>query len=336
MSNVSTSPHLSTSSVAAKLDPQRAARHPHSAWLWIMLLGAGMLLGAVLVGLIAFTSVTPPYDQAFVRLTSLQLAAVNPHLLPFMAHDRVTLAGTMLSLGVIYGQLALHAMSKGEHWAMWVVLVSGGVGFASFFLFLGFGYFDPLHAIVTSVLFLYFLLGLRAWFKENRVQAVSCLWERPDRPGPLWGQVLLLLAGLGMSAAGMVIAVLGATTVFVPEDFVFLQTTSTGLHAVNSHLIPLIAHDRAGFAGALLADGLGILLMVLWGFRPEARWLWWTLLGAGLCVCVPAVGIHLLVGYTSFSHLAPVLSGAFLYSLGLIFSYSFLHRNSEAFQESRK
>ncbi len=168
------------------------------------------------------------------------------------------------------------------------------------------------------------------------MQAVSCLWERPDRPGPLWGQVLLLLAGLGMSAAGMVIAVLGATTVFVPEDFVFLQTTSTGLHAVNSHLIPLIAHDRAGFAGALLADGLGILLMVLWGFRPEARWLWWTLLGAGLCVCVPAVGIHLLVGYTSFSHLAPVLSGAFLYSLGLIFSYSFLHRNSEAFQESRK
>ncbi len=93
------------------------------------------------------------------------------------------------------------------------------------------------------------------------MQAVSCLWERPDRPGPLWGQVLLLLAGLGMSVAGTVIAVLGATTVFVPEDFVFLQTTSTGLHAVNSHLIPLIAHDRAGFGGALLADGLGILLI---------------------------------------------------------------------------
>src|SRR6266568_8135355 len=160
MCNVRTSPHLSTPAGAPKLDAQRVARHRHTAWLWIMLLGTGMLLGAVLVGLVAFTSVTLPYDQAFVRLTSWQLAAVNPHLLPFMAHDRVTLAGTMLSLGVIYGQLALHALSNREHWAMWTVLVSGGVGFASFFLFLGFGYLDPLHAIVTAVLFLYFLLGL--------------------------------------------------------------------------------------------------------------------------------------------------------------------------------
>ena len=35
---------------------------------------------------------------------------------------------------------------------MVAVLTSAFVGFASFFLFLGFGYLDPLHAFVTAVL----------------------------------------------------------------------------------------------------------------------------------------------------------------------------------------
>src|ERR1051326_1468867 len=123
-----------------------------TAWLGITMLGAGMVLGAILVGLVGLTCVVLPYDQAYVGLTLMKLVMVNPELLPFMAHDRVTLAGVMLSLGVLYGQLAFDAIRQGEVWAMRAVIASGGVGFASLFLFLGFGYFDPLHALVTIIL----------------------------------------------------------------------------------------------------------------------------------------------------------------------------------------
>ncbi len=296
-------------------------------WLWIALLATGMIVGAVLVGLVALTSVVLPYDQEFVRLTSRQLAAMNPRLLPFMVHDRVTLAGIMLSIGILYGQLALHALRKGEYWAMLPVAVSGAVGFASFFLFLGFGYFDPLHATVSAILFVYFLLGLRAWLRETG-------WRRTFFPSArrwrdvacphLMEKALLLLAAVGIVVGGLTIAFLGVTTVFVPEDIAFLQATPATLHAMNERLISLIAHDRAGFGGALVSDGLGILLATWGGFRPGARWLWWTLLGAGVSAFVPAIGIHLIVGYTTFSHLAPAVAGGLFYAVGLACTYPVL------------
>ena len=215
-------------------------------WLWIALLATGMIVGAVLVGLVALTSVVLPYDQEFVRLTSRQLAAMNPRLLPFMVHDRVTLAGIMLSIGILYGQLALHALRKGEYWAMLPVAVSGAVGFASFFLFLGFGYFDPLHATVSAILFVYFLLGLRAWLRETG-------WRRTFFPSAkrwrdvacphLMEKALLLLTAVGIIVGGLTIAFLGVTTVFVPEDIAFLQATPATLHAMNERLIPLIARS---------------------------------------------------------------------------------------------
>ena len=63
---------------------------------------------------------------------------------------------------------------------------------------------------------------------------------------------------------------------FVPN------TPADVLGAVNPRLLPLVAHDRAGFGGALVSDGIGVLLISLWGFRAGARWVWWTLFGAGL------------------------------------------------------
>ena len=41
------------------------------------------------------------------------------------------------------------------------ILTSAFAGFGSFFLFLGFGYFDPFHAFVTAILFSFLLLALQ-------------------------------------------------------------------------------------------------------------------------------------------------------------------------------
>lgn len=293
-------------------------------WIWMAFVGIALLIGSILVGLVAVTRVVLPYDEAFVGITRGQIVAINPRLLPFMTHDRVTLAGTMLSIGILYFQLALHGVRNGARWAWWTIVISCAVGFASFFLFLGFGYFDPLHALLAIVLFIFFCLGLRRPSRQVRGGIGPSL--NNDRWWLLsqWGQFLFIIVGAGLVIGGLVIATVGVTNVFVPEDLGFLHTMPHTLSAANARLIPLIAHDRAGFGGALVSDGLGIMLLALWGFRRGARWVWWTLAGAGVSEFLATVIVHLSVGYTNFWHLTPTMLAALPYALGLTLSYPYL------------
>ena len=131
-------------------DDNRPARQ---SWFWALLMGISMLGGGLMALVIALTRVVLPYDEATVGMTREQLIMLNDRLIDFMAHDRVTLAGTMLSVGTLYSGLALFGMRHGFHWASKSIVVSAFVGFFSFFLFLGFGYFDPFHAFVTRSCF---------------------------------------------------------------------------------------------------------------------------------------------------------------------------------------
>jgi dihydroorotate dehydrogenase len=288
-----------------------------SDWIWIASLGFGMLIGGGLAWIVAATRIVLPYDEAFVGLSRSELEAVNDRLLAFMSHDRVTLAGSMLATGVLYAGLALYPLRRGEVWAWRTVIWSGSVGFASFLLFLGFGYFDPLHALVTSVLLPFFALGV--WTRRRSAPGSS------DRPGlRSWGQFMFVAIGSGLVLAGLSLATIGVTVVFVPEDLVFMDTSRPVLDAASPRLIPMIAHDRASLGGVLACNGLMVLLTALWGFRRGARWLWWTLLASGVPGFVAALGTHYAVGYIDPGHLAPALAGAALYVVGLSFAYPVL------------
>ena len=70
----------------------------------------------------------------------------------------------------------------------------------------------------------------------------------------------------------------------------------------------------------LLANGLVILLTALWGFKPGERWLWWTLLVAGLPGYAAAIGVHYAVGYKSALHLTPAFGGLALFVAALALS----------------
>lgn len=85
-------------------------------WPWIALLGAGMAIAGLVVLVVGLTTVTLPYDESFLGLSHRAIAALNPRLISFMKHDRVTLAGTMISLGVLYAGLALGGMRSGATW----------------------------------------------------------------------------------------------------------------------------------------------------------------------------------------------------------------------------
>jgi len=298
-------------------------------WGWMLLLGVGMTIGGAVAWLLAATSVVLPYDIRFLGADRDAIRAINEKLLPFMSHDRMTLAGTMISIGVLYRYLARHGMRRRLHWARMAAMTSGIVGFSGFFLYLGYGYFDPLHATVSAILLPMFVLAMR----DGR--------DEPSRRKPndrndvrwrlaLYGQLAFVCAGVGLAVGGIAIAAVGVTQVFVSTDLAFLGTPASRLDEANPRLVPLIAHDRAGFGGALLSDALAVLMTALWGLQQGEKWIWRMLLLAGIPGFAAGLGVHAAIGYTDFVHLLPVYVLALLYLVGLICLYPYLHAADDA------
>jgi dihydroorotate dehydrogenase len=304
------------------------SRFSELTWFWTMLMGAGMTIGGVLALVIAATKVVLPYDEAYLGMPIQQLTAINPRLLAFMSHDRVSLAGVMVAVGLLYVGLSVFGVRRGMHWARQSIFASAFTGFASFFLFLGFGYLDTFHAFVTAALLQLLLLGVHAHL------GVYTPDTTPDRRGDRawrlshWGQLLLVIHGFALLGAGATISLIGVTQVFVHEDLEFLGTTTSTLLSVNPRLVPLVAHDRATLGGMLLSSGWVFLLPALWGFRRGVPWLWWTTLIAVSIAYSAAIVVHYTVEYLSFKHLLPAFGGFGLLLVGLMLSYPFLCRKN--------
>lgn len=296
-----------------------------SGWGWMLLLGIAMTIGGLLAWLIAVTVVVLPYDVLFLGMGRQELDAVNRFLLRFMMHDRVTLAGTMISIGLLYSLLAWFGLRRGQHWAKTAVMVSGGVGFSSFFLYLGYGYFDPLHALVAGLLLPSYLLAMRTRDGLPSSEPVNLVndrvWLRAQ-----WGQCLFVILGFALAIGGLVIALVGVSFVFVPTDLLYLCMSAEQLASINERLLPLIAHDRAGFGGALFSNALAVLAASLWGIGEGRRWLWITLLLGGLPGFIAGLSIHFAIGYTSFIHLLPAYFALLLYVAGLVLLYPYMMR----------
>ncbi len=299
------------------------------SWGWMQLLGVAMGIGGVIAWLLAATTVVLPYDTRFLGIDRDALHRLNERLLPFMAHDRMTLAGTMVSIGIMYIGLARYGMRRRLHWARMAAMTSGAVGFSGFFLYLGYGYFDPLHAAVSAALLPMFILAMRDTRDEpSRLQPGDrndARWRRS-----LYGQLAFVCAGVGLTVGGLAIAGVGVTHVFVPSDLAYLETRVPHLHEANPRLVPVIAHDRAGFGGALFADGLAVLMTALWGLQQGERWVWRMLLLAGLPGFAAGLGVHWSIGYTDFLHLLPVYALVALYAIGLVLLYPYLHARNDA------
>lgn len=295
-------------------------------WFWTLVLGTAMLLGGTLAFGIAATRVILPYDEVFVGMSREDLNLINPRLLAFMQHDRISLAGTMLAIAVLYVFLSWYGIRRGAHWAMVAVLASAFVGFISFFLFLGFGYFDPFHAFVTAIMFQFLLMAWQGDLTPAEFTSLPNLRETPEWRLAQWGQLVFVIHAAGLVGAGATIAAIGCTSVFVREDLQFMDVCPSDLSLANPRLIPLIAHDRASFGGMLITTGLAVLMTALWGFREGCRWQWWMLLLAGVPAYVMAIGIHFMVGYTNWWHLLPAYGGLSLLTAGLVCMQPYLGR----------
>lgn len=296
-------------------DRENQVRRP---WTWATVLGLSMLFGALIAGWSALTHVVLPYDEEFLGRTAEEIAAFNPRILQFMTHDRITLAGTMVSIGVLYTSLAINVMRKGHDWAQHVVGASATLGFFAFFAFLGFGYFDPFHAFVTAVLLqLAIQVIVRPVGPKRLLRACprldnDAVWRRA-----MWSQLAFVAHSGALILAGVTILTFGMSVVFVPQDIAYLGCDAHAIDAFDEQLKALIAHDRATFGGMLVSGGVALLLTSLWSFRQGDRWLFWTYLVTILAPYLMTLWIHYDIGYRDHFHLAPVYIGLGLLLVGL-------------------
>jgi hypothetical protein len=266
-----------------------------------------------------------PHDLAFLGMSARELCALGDcRVVGFMVHDRATFGGVLIAIGTLYLWLAEFPLRRGEAWAWWTLVLSGVVGFLSFLGYLGYGYLDSWHGTATLLLLPVFATGLALSRRRLRgargVRTLLAPGWAPER----WrsvdgaGRAMLLLTAVGMVAAGLTIQTIGVTRVFVPTDLVFMGLSAEQLHAINPGLVPLIAHDRAGFGGGLVSCGIAFGLAV-WCGRPGPALLQ-ALAVAGTAGFLCAIAVHYWVGYTNTLHIAPAIAGAAQFAIGLVLS----------------
>lgn len=296
------------------------------SWSWSFLFGLSILIGGIVALYFAFTNVILPYDESFIGLTRANILQVNPLIISFMSHDRMALAGTMISGGILYIQLARHGIKNDMHWTKVAFHSAAIAGFIGIFLFIGFGYFDWLHGLFWLILLPIYYFS----FKEGKkiTGAPFSSHGKNDRVWQygLYGQLIFIMLGFFILFGGIVISTIGVSKVFVSTDLSFLCMSPQMLDSISSNLIPVIAHDRAGFGSALISVGLLVLMISLWGFRKGERWIWNTLCLGALPAFIAGIGTHIYIGYTTFIHLLPVYFLVILYLLGLLLSYPFLRK----------
>ncbi|PLR97850.1 dihydroorotate dehydrogenase [Bacillus sp. T33-2] len=295
-----------------------------SGWRWYWLFGLLILAGGVSALFFSMTRVILFYDEQFLQLSRIELIAANPNILKFMSHDRMTLAGTMISGGILYMYLSKYGIQRGLHWARQAVNIAAATGFAGILLFLGFGYFDWLHGLFWLVLLPFFILGVRQ--SKNALDTPASKNRKNHRGWvkSVYGQLCFVILGFSFVTGGVVISFIGATNVFVPTDIEFICMSPEQLNDLNERLIPVIAHDRAGFGSALFSVGVLVLMMALWGFQEGSAWLWRSFLYGGIPAFTAGILTHIFIGYTDFIHLLPAYFALFLYIAGLILSKEFL------------
>jgi hypothetical protein len=291
----------------------------------------GLLL--VLSGLFAiFQSLTGhflPHDVAYLGMTSRDLCGVNEcRIVHFMFHDRVSFGGSLIGIGVLYLWLAAFPLRHGAAWAWWVFLLSGVFGFASFLTYLGYGYLDTWHGVATLALLPLFAWGLfKTYSKLMAPRSLGCLFRAGERLSPTslygFGKICLLAMAACLFVGGLIIMSVGVTTVFVPQDLSFMRISVDELHAINPRLVPLIAHDRAGFGGGVACCG-AILFFCLW-CGHLSRSLWQAVFVTGFVGFGTAIGVHPAIGYIDAIHLAPACIGAALFLVGITLTFRRTH-----------
>lgn len=292
-----------------------------------LLLLTGLVL--VIAGLFAIfqagTGHFLPHDVDFLGMNASDLCFFYEcRIVHFMIHDRVAFGGALVAIGALYLWLAEFPLRQRQGWAWWAFLISGLAGFASFLTYIGYSYLDSWHGVATLAILPCWIVGLVRSYQVVQPRSLVSLWQESR---PRWdlhtqegiGMIFLAMTVAGLLGAGLFIMIGGMIYVFVPQDLAYLGLEVADLHAISPNLVPLIAHDRSGFGGALFAAGIVMGFCVC--FAQPSKNLWQAYLLAGLFGFGCAVGVHFPVGYQNLIHLLPAYAGSLVFAIGMILLY---------------
>ena len=296
---------------------------------WLRISAFALIFAGVFAFALGASGRFLPHDERFLGMTSRDLCALHGcRIVHFMIHDRISFGGALIAVGLLYWWLTDSPLRHGQTWAWWLLLFSGIIGFASFFAYLGYGYLDTWHGLATLALLPCYAFGLvrsHAAVRRDGVRSLlrsSVHWPWSSAAGI--GRACLLATAAGLAFGGLTILAAGMTCVFVPEDLAFLNLSVDDLDALNPRLVPLIAHDRAGFGGAVCCAGIALFFCV-WCGTPS-RGLWYVLALVGVIGFGTGIGAHPAVGYLDPVHLAPAVLGAIAFTAGLALSFRAMSR----------
>lgn len=314
---------------ATEEDGARTERSTDS--LWAAVAGDGRPLLAVVAVALMFAGAFAlflaargeflPHDEAFLGMSANELCSLaDCRVVDFMLHDRAAFGGALLAIGLLYLWMIAVPLGRGEDWSWWLIVTTGTIGFSTIATYLGYGYLDSWHGWGTVALVPFAVAGAatarRRLVPEGTIRA---LWryQATHRLGGTAGTgwTLVVIIAVGLVAVGGVIVTIGIDRIFVAEDVAFIGLTRDQMDAANPRLVPLIAHDRAGFGSTILVGGLLASGAAL--HDGGSRSLWQAVAAAGLLAFGPAIVVHHVVGYTDPFHLAPAYIGASVLALGL-------------------
>ncbi len=289
----------------------------------LMLMSLGLLFAGVFALALGFGGRFLPHDERFLGMTAEELCSLHGcRIVHFMLHDRIAFGGALVVIGLAYTWLVRFPLRERAAWAWWLLLLSGGVGFASFLAYLEYGYLDVWHGVATLLLIPCYVIGL-AQSRRRLTGGIGGLLPPAEpidwRSARGVGRLCLLASCAGLILAGLTIFTVGATCVFVPQDLTFLGLSVDEMVELNPRLVPVIAHDRAGFGGAVCCGGIALFFCVYCG--PASRERWRMLAAAGVIGYGAAIGAHPAAGYLDPIHLAPAVFGAVVYLIGLILTF---------------
>ena len=89
-----------------------------TGWISFFLMGLGVFIAGIIALFIGLTEVLLAYDEQYLGIQKEEIQRFSHHLFHFMSHDRICLAGVMISAGFMSMQLSYHGIRKGEHWAL--------------------------------------------------------------------------------------------------------------------------------------------------------------------------------------------------------------------------
>jgi hypothetical protein len=292
-----------------------------------LLIFTGLIL--ILTGLFVIVqSITGnllPHDVSYLGIATNELNKFNNgNITKFMFHDRISFGGSIMAVGLLYLWLAEFPLKKKEPWAWYLFFISGVIGFGSFLTYIGFGYLDTWHGIATLLLLPFFMVGLIRSYKVVKFTATFRNSFSPIEKISIGtryglGKFFLISSSIGLFVAGITIMVVGMTTVFVPQDLMYMNITVCGIENINDKLKPLIAHDRSAFGGGLATIGL-LYFFILRCAKPSINL--WQIVALSMFVGFSsAISVHYFIGYTILSHILPAYLGAGISIAGLLLTF---------------